>query len=65
MPRIFEITDEEEKKVKDWIESLPPLPTATIGGAYSYEFTPTGLGTTILVKRVDGHELDLTADANW
>lgn len=65
MKMSFEIGSDQFKKLMEWKESLPELKdTATTGGAYTYTFTPTGLGLLIEVKRVDGHKIDLT-DSNW
>ena len=36
-----------------------------IGGAYSFCFTPTGLGNMVVVKCADGTELDLTEYEYW
>ena len=58
----FEINEEQHKKLRKWKNSLPKSGSATIGGAYTYEFTPTGIGTFIKVRRFDGHEIDLTTD---
>lgn len=62
----FELTKEQEKKLDEWKNSLPEiLDFATIGGAYTYQFTPTGLGVGLTVKREDGHEIDLTEYEKW
>jgi len=38
----------------------------TIGGGYTFTFTPTGLGTVVKVKNcVTGEELDLTDYDSW
>jgi len=36
-----------------------------IGGAYTFCFTPTGLGDIVVVKCADGTELDLTEYEYW
>lgn len=61
----FEIDSDLCKKLMKWKESLPRLDGATIGGAYTYSFTPTSIGLCIEVRRVDGHKIDLTEDCNW
>lgn len=63
----FEITELEEKKIVEWKETLPEIPADVFGAEYQYEyiFFPTGMGTTIKVRRVDGEELDLTDYDMW
>lgn len=39
--------------------------TGAIGGAYTWEFTPTGLGTVTKVRCSCGEELDLTDYDSW
>lgn len=36
-----------------------------IGGAYTYRFTPTSLGTVVKVKCDCGEEIDVTDYDNW
>lgn len=46
--RGFPISEEEDKKINEWIESqqkkVPGIGGAS-GGRFTYQFTPTGLGT--------------------
>lgn len=46
--RGFGISEEEAKRIKEWqttyLKKYSPLPT-TIGGGFSYHFTPTSIGT--------------------
>lgn len=63
--RTFEIEEEQEEKLNEWMKSLPKAKNSTIGGAYTYEFTPTGIGLSLIVRRVDGHEIDLTEYDKW
>lgn len=65
MSRVFELSEEQEKKYDEWRKSLPKADYGTIGGGYTFCFTPTGLGDIVKVKRDDGHELDLTESENW
>lgn len=60
----FELTEEQEKTLAEW-KATQEFPSATIGGAYSYEFTPTGLGAIAVVKCVNGNKIDLTDYDNW
>jgi len=61
----FNINQTQFESLKKWKASLPKIESATIGGAYTYEFTPTSIGLEIKVKRVDGKEIDLTEYEKW
>lgn len=46
--RGFPISEEEEKKINEWIEQQMkkhPSGKSTIGGRFTYEFFPTSIGT--------------------
>ena len=43
--RGFPVTEEEEKKIKEWIMSKDLISTGAIGGRFRYEFIPTSIGT--------------------
>ena len=46
--RGFPISEEEDKNIKDWIKKQQeknPGIGGTVGGRFTYKFTPTGLGT--------------------
>ena len=46
--RGFPISEEEDKKINEWIEKqMEKVPGigGTSGGRFTYQFTPTGLGT--------------------
>jgi len=60
----FELTEEQEKALTEW-KAAQEFPSATIGGAYTYSFTPTGLGTIVVVKCVNKNTIDLTDYDNW
>ena len=64
----FGLTAEEIKKVDEWMKQQKAkshTPTA-IGGRYSFEFTPTGIGVFIKIKDFEtGEELDVTKDTDW
>lgn len=64
----IELSPEQEKKYKEWLNSLEERYAGAIGGAYTYEITPTGLGVVIKVyyfkdtkheKSIDLTEYDL------
>lgn len=59
----FELTKRQKEKANKWMgEKLksPSFPQAAIGGAFTYEFTPTGICTFESIKFIDGDKLDLT-----
>ena len=53
--RGFPISEEENKKINEWIENqqkkVPGIGGAS-GGRFTYQFTPTGLGTAGII--IDG-----------
>ena len=54
------------KKFDKWRDSLPKKDLKTIGGRYTFEFTPTGVGTLIWVIDEDTDAaIDLTKDEDW
>jgi len=64
----FHITEDEREKFRVWREEHELSCTrksAAIGGAYTYCFTPTGLGDIKVVKCVCGTEVTLTDFENW
>ena len=64
--RTFRFTKEQMIKFDAWRESKKnTLPPSTVGGAYTFCFTPSGIGETQVVKCVDGTELDLTDYDNF
>ena len=60
----FALDEDQTKKFLEWRETFPKKDAGAIGGAYTFSFTPTGLGTITKVKYFDDYELDLTDD-NW
>lgn len=73
----FYLTDVEETKIAEWEDSHEcSLRTSdhgmkneryvgAIGGATTYSFTPTGLGTILVVSCTCGKELNLTPFEEW
>jgi hypothetical protein len=59
---IFELTEAQVQKFNQWRSTKPEIYVGAIGGAYTFEFTPTGIGMVVTVKCADGTELDLTDD---
>ena len=60
----FELTEEQEVKLAEW-KAKQEYASVTIGGAFTYKFTPTGIGTMLIVKCVNGNSIDLTDYDNW
>ena len=60
----FDLTPEQLARYVKWREDLAargPAPyVGAVGGAYTFKFTPTGIGVLLRVVRVDGEEIDLT-----
>jgi len=56
----WHLTDEQVQKLVEWKKTLSPEPRTAIGGAFTYSFTDTSIGTVIKVKYWDGQEIDLT-----
>jgi hypothetical protein len=67
--KTFTLSAEQYKKYNEWREeknkTKGEVYVGAIGGAYSFCFTPTGLGTMVVVKCADGTELDLTEYEYW
>lgn len=62
--RTFTLDQSQMKKFEVWRKKKNKKKGAVyvgaIGGAYTFCFTPTGLGTITVVKCADGTELDIT-----
>jgi len=62
----FIITEDEAKNIYDWNKSHKcKLPQTAIGGNLKYIFTPTGLGTLIMVKCLCGESYNVRGSDNW
>lgn len=65
----YEITEKQYKKYERWRKAKKKkdgeLYVGAIGGAYTFCFTPTGIGIIVTVKTSDGDELDLTDFDTW
>ena len=55
----FSITPEQNAKIKEWMKKYEGQHFGAIGGAFTYRFTPTGIGTFATVTGPDGDELKL------
>jgi hypothetical protein len=63
--KIFDLTAEQHKKYDEWRKEKGEVYVGAIGGAYTFCFTPTGLGNMVEVKCADGTKLDLTDSDLW
>jgi len=61
----FELDEDQVKKFEAWDKKLKKLAPATIGGGYTFSFTPTGLGVVVEVERADGKKINLTDYDKW
>ena len=66
---IFKLHDDDLKTYVEWLknhkEECPVWGKTAIGGALTYSFTPTGLGTITTVKCACGEKLDLSHVEDW
>lgn len=64
---LFKVKYEEHKKdCKFFKNSKNGIPkTGAIGGSLTYNFTPTSIGTVVMVSCACGHEMDLTDYGEW
>lgn len=62
----FTLTEDQSKKVADWIGAQGFCAQGAIGGQFTYEFTPTTLGVVQKVSNIaNGQELDVTEYGDW
>ena len=68
-PMTFTLSAEQVEKYDKWRtkknKKNGEVYVGAVGGAYTFCFTPTGIGTIESVKCADGSELDLTDFKNW
>ena len=62
---IFKITDEEIEKIHNFHPECKKKYSGAIGGADTYIFIPTSLGTIVKYKCRCGKELDLSEYETW
>ena len=67
--KTFVLTAEQHKKYDEWRKeknkTKGEVYVGAIGGAYTFCFTPTGLGDMVVVQCADGTKLDLTDYDLW
>ena len=63
---IFRLNDNQLKILFDWQKKHQRRYLGACGAAYTFSFTPTTLGTVIVVKNnSNGEEIDLTEYEDW
>jgi hypothetical protein len=63
---MFRLTEQQEAKLKLWLQDLPYAPTGAAGGRFTYLFTPTSLGVILEVRdNALGKSLNLTDYDSW
>jgi hypothetical protein len=62
----FTLTSDQIKKLEEWMDTLPVVPTGSIGGRFTYRFTPHSIGLGVSVyDEATKEELDLTDYESW
>jgi hypothetical protein len=63
---IFSISDKDKQEIDDWqhIQKLKSNTGATIGGRWTYSFTPTSIGVFIEVEDNETGDV-LSLDSNF
>jgi hypothetical protein len=64
----FTLDELETEKFINWKKSLPKAPADVFGEEFqfTFQFHPTGLGVTkIIVREIDGEQIDVTNYDNW
>lgn len=59
---MFDLTDEQREKLNEWLGDRKKQYTGAIGGALTYEFTPTTIGLVTKVTWMRGSKNEDTID---
>jgi hypothetical protein len=60
------LDNKQKQKLEKWLKKKKKVNTGAIGGRYTWQFTPTGIGYIITVKdNIKKDEIDLTDVENW
>lgn len=66
---MFTLNEEQITKIDDWTKTLnPPIGAycGAIGGRFTYQFTPTSLGTVVkVIDNLSKEFLDLSDYDQW
>jgi hypothetical protein len=65
--RTFIIDAEEDARFNKWVKKskIKHEDAGAAGGAYTWCFTPTGLGTLVVVEDIKGNKIILRGTENW
>lgn len=65
----YEFSETQQAKLEKWYKKMRKKEKDSIkpaiGGAYTYCFSPNGIGMEVSVKHINGEEIDLTEVENW
>jgi archaellum component FlaG (FlaF/FlaG flagellin family) len=66
----YEISEKEMEKFNNWrkkkiADNGGEFYAGTVGGAWSFIFTPTGIGVIVEGRCMDGETINLTDFDNW
>ena len=65
----YEFSEKEQATLDEWIKEMQEKEKNSIkpaiGGAYTYCFTPTSVGTAVVVQHANGEEIDITDYGSW
>ena len=66
-PNLTDFLDNRQlEKLNKWLKKKKKVNTGAIGGRYTWQFTPTGLGYVIKVRdNIKKDEIDLTDVEDW
>ena len=69
---MFKLNKEQTEKYQEWKKEHDVICTVSksndigaIGGRFTFQFTPTSLGTITIVKCACGGNIDLTEYGDW
>lgn len=61
----FSLTPQQVIRFKAWAKQFDDVPSGSCGGAFTFSFIPSSIGTVILVKHFHGKEINLTDYDEW
>ena len=61
----FVLTDDQMRRFREWAARFEGIYSGCIGGAFTFSFTVTSIGTAVKVRHFQGAELDLSDYDEW
>jgi len=61
----FSLTPQQIVKFEAWAKQFDSIPAGCCGGAFTFSFVPTSIGTVLRVKHFQGQEINLTEYDEW